>query len=52
MCSTCGCNQPSDAVTITLIGEEEHGHEHTHEHSHGHAHNHGKDGIGKDGHDA
>ncbi len=23
MCSTCGCNQPSDAVTITLIGEEQ-----------------------------
>ncbi|MCB0586857.1 MAG: hydrogenase nickel incorporation protein HypB [Phaeodactylibacter sp.] len=40
MCSTCGCNQPSDAVTITLIGEEEHGHEHTHEHSHGHHHHH------------
>lgn len=23
MCSTCGCNQPSEAVTITLIGEEQ-----------------------------
>ncbi|HQU59838.1 MAG TPA: hydrogenase nickel incorporation protein HypB [Saprospiraceae bacterium] len=28
MCSTCGCNQPSDAVTITLIGEEQHANEH------------------------
>ena len=43
MCSTCGCNQPSDAVTITLIGEEQHGHEHhhhSHEHGHGHEHHH------------
>lgn len=41
MCSTCGCNQPSDAVTITLIGEEADGHEHHHhEHNHGHEHHH------------
>lgn len=48
MCSTCGCNQPSEAVTITLIGEERmhHGHDHTHNghhhHAHDHAHTHGK----------
>lgn len=43
MCSTCGCNQPSEAVTITLIGEEEHRHEpgHTHTHHHSHEHTHG-----------
>lgn len=41
MCSTCGCNQPSDAVTITLIGaEDEHNHHHSHEHHH-HGHEHG-----------
>ncbi len=49
MCSTCGCNQPPDAVTITLIGEEQHKHEHhhhahepghEHHHEHGHAHSH------------
>ena len=37
--------------TITEHCHPEDGH-HDHEHSHGHAHNHGKDGIGKDGHDA
>ncbi len=50
MCSTCGCNQPSDAVTITLVGAEDrhihlhHGHEqgpgHHHHHEHGHHHHH------------
>ncbi|MCB0559164.1 MAG: hydrogenase nickel incorporation protein HypB [Lewinellaceae bacterium] len=41
MCSTCGCNQPSDAVTITLIGEEQSSHEHHHHaHEHGHEHHH------------
>ena len=53
MCSTCGCNQPSDAVTITLIGEasassknegysvalEENG-THSHHHLFGHSHLH------------
>jgi len=43
MCSTCGCNQPSDAVTITLIGEEQPGHEH-HHHTHEHGHEHGRHG--------
>jgi hydrogenase nickel incorporation protein HypB len=43
MCSTCGCNQPDDAVTITLIGEEvpAHGHHHHHDNGHGHHHHHG-----------
>lgn len=41
MCSTCGCSQPSDAVTIVKIGEEQHqpAHEHNHSH-HAHAHHH------------
>jgi hydrogenase nickel incorporation protein HypB len=46
MCSTCGCNQPSDAVTIVKIGEavapdhtHANGHEH-HHHHHGHHHHH------------
>lgn len=56
MCSTCGCNQPSEAVTITLIGEDQehrehehdhphhhHGHHHVnHHHEHGHVHHHHK----------
>ena len=41
MCSTCGCNQPSDAVTIQKIGEKN-VHEHHHDHSH-HHHHHGHD---------
>jgi hydrogenase nickel incorporation protein HypB len=52
MCDTCGCNQPSDAVKIILIGEKEdmmhdhhdhdhgHGHHHHHPHDHGHEHHH------------
>lgn len=45
MCSTCGCNQPSKAVTVTLIGAERemvpHSHDHSHHHhSHDHAHSH------------
>jgi hydrogenase nickel incorporation protein HypB len=49
MCTTCGCSQPADAVTIQLVGEEEHLHftpsqeatSHTHpHHGHGHLHNH------------
>ena len=47
MCTTCGCNQPADAVTIQLVGEEEHLHftpghgttSHAHHH-HGHTHTH------------
>ena len=47
MCTTCGCNQPADAVTIQLVGEEEHLHftpghgttSHAHHH-HGHIHTH------------
>lgn len=51
MCTTCGCSQPADAVTIQRIGEEEHlhliagqesvshhHHEHTHHHGDGHHH--------------
>jgi len=44
MCSTCGCTQPEEAVTITMIGEEpvvqEHQHHHDHHHNHGHHHHH------------
>ncbi len=57
MCSTCGCNQPSDAVTITLVGAEDqhihlhHGHEHGpghhhHEHGHDQGHHHHEHGPG------
>lgn len=49
MCSTCGCNQPSDAVTITKIGEKTNHHNHHHgnghdhhEHDHHHHHHHGE----------
>lgn len=51
MCSTCGCNQPSEAVTITLIGEEleHHHHEHGHTHHH-HDHDHGDHHHHHDGH--
>ena len=59
MCSTCGCNQPSDAVTITKIGEQQiqfaqsqlHAHSnapfavgHHHHHHHDHHHDHGENG--------
>ncbi len=41
MCSTCGCSQPSDAVTIVKVGEEQHQPAHQHNHSHhAHAHHH------------
>lgn len=42
MCSTCGCGQPNDEVTIRKPGEENDNHlEHTHEHDHGgHSHSH------------
>ena len=45
MCSTCGCNQPEDAVRILLPGEEQeindhHDHDHDHSHSHSHSHSH------------
>lgn len=50
MCSTCGCNQPADAVTITRIGEGLHldlGHNHAHSHApfsaHHHHHHHGEE---------
>lgn len=44
MCSTCGCNQPSDAVTIVKIGEEVvHDHPHAHANGHEHHHHHGHD---------
>ena len=44
MCTTCGCGQPDDSVTIRKPGEntkDEHQHEHTHtyQHSHEHVHN-------------
>lgn len=57
MCSTCGCNQPSDAVTFTLVGhsglpalpyDQAHGVGHHDSHGHGiadrhdHSHDHGK----------
>ena len=46
MCSTCGCNQPNDAVTIQKIGDEKHhehhhrAHHHHHHHGHDHSHDH------------
>jgi hydrogenase nickel incorporation protein HypB len=41
MCSTCGCNQPAESVTITMIGAEvnKESDHHTHEHDHHHHHN-------------
>ena len=39
MCSTCGCGQPDDHVTIRKPGEEDHP-EHDHEYSHEHEHDH------------
>lgn len=39
MCSTCGCGQPDEAVTIRLPGEKETT-EHLKVHSHGHVHHH------------
>ncbi len=47
MCTTCGCNQPSEAVTIVKIGKEvnhqhspllPHHHDHHHHHEHDHHH--------------
>jgi hydrogenase nickel incorporation protein HypB len=46
MCTTCGCNQPEEAVTIHTHAEghahehHEHGHEHHHHHGHEHGHHH------------
>lgn len=44
MCTTCGCNQPEEAVTIHTHAEghahEHHGHEHHHHHGHEHGHHH------------
>ncbi len=49
MCSTCGCGQPDEAVTIKVPGEKDevkdvHSHDHHHDHDHhhgdGHAHTH------------
>ena len=40
MCDTCGCSQPSDAVTFRKVGEE---HEHTHTHTDGTVHTHSHD---------
>lgn len=42
MCSTCGCSQPAEAVTITMAGkasDRDHGHSH-HDHHHHHGHHH------------
>lgn len=41
MCTTCGCNQPSDAVRFTKV--EANGHHHAHEHAHHHGHDHSHD---------
>ncbi len=54
MCSTCGCGQPDETVTIVVPGEKtdkeevEHHHSHDHNHvhhhhDHEHEHNHGHD---------
>lgn len=36
MCSTCGCDQPEEQVTIRKPGEKYHNHNHNHSHSHSH----------------
>lgn len=48
MCSTCGCGQPDEAVTIKVPGEKEveadgHSHDHHHNHDHNHDHHNGED---------
>lgn len=40
MCTTCGCSQPAEAVTITKVGEENH-----HSHPHNHRNGHGQDAV-------
>ena len=49
MCSTCGCDQPEEQVTIRKPGDKNHNHSyshshegdlHSHSHSHGHEHEH------------
>ena len=43
MCTTCGCNQPSEAVTIQKIGEEKISiQQHDHDHQHSGLHKHGE----------
>jgi hydrogenase nickel incorporation protein HypB len=54
MCTTCGCNQPAEAVTIkkidgsslTLASQEQHHHHHDHPHGHDHSHGHHHHGNG------
>lgn len=49
MCTTCGCGDAENEVSILKPGEKiemhdhshEHGHEHSHHHHHGHEHEHG-----------
>ena len=43
MCDTCGCGQPSEAVTYTKPGEHTHHHPHEHNHAHDHPHTHEHD---------
>lgn len=50
MCSTCGCGQPDEAVTITVPGEKKtgkdqeiHNHNHNHDHDHDHHNKHSHD---------
>ncbi len=38
MCTTCGCNQPSEAVTISTPSESNQDHFHLHDHHHDHQH--------------
>ena len=40
MCTTCGCNQPSDAVRFTKVEAHGHTHDHSHDHHHDHDHSH------------
>jgi len=44
MCSTCGCNQPEEDITIRKPGDKLHNHSHSHSHEgdlHSHTHSHG-----------
>lgn len=40
MCTTCGCSQPADAVTITKAGNKQHQHHQHHHDLHAHTHSH------------
>ena len=59
MCTTCGCGDAENEVSILKPGEKiemhdhshEHGHEHSHHHHHGHEHEHGHEHHHHHGHE-